>query len=180
MYRANKEYALRLNHILPLADYLVPLVGDKPEVRILDVGSGPYAITGQLLDGVKVEIVHCDHQDFTEFWKGLGTEPLFPIEYQDMEKMTYPDDSFDIVHCVNALDHTKDARSAVEEMLRVSREWVYIVCALDQRTLQRKKHYWDVKADGMFVQPDDRFDLKDYGFEIEYKDKRMVAKCSVL
>ena len=32
--------------------------------------------------------------------------PFVPIEKQDVENLTYPDDSFDIV-CVNALDKRK-------------------------------------------------------------------------
>lgn len=163
---------------MPLADYLAPLVGDKKRVAILDVASGPYPITGQLLDGVEVHVTHCDKQDFTDFWKEIGTEPLFPVEYQDMEKLTYLDDSFDIVHCVNALDHTKDIWSAVKEMLRVVKPggWIYVDCALDQLTLQKKKHYWDAKEDGAFTS---RLDLKELGFEIDRVERdqsHMIAR----
>ncbi len=85
-----------------------------------------------------------------------------------MEKLTYPNDLFDIVYCANALDHTLDALSAVKEMIRVVKPggWVYINCALDQRTIQRKKHYWDAKPDGKFVSKTETFDLKDLGFNI--------------
>ena len=169
-----KAKAVHFNRPLPLSDYFIPLIGDKKEVKILDVGSGPFPITGQYLEGVKVELYHCDKQDFTEFWKKYEAVPLFPIEYQDMEKLTYPDDFFDVVNCVNALDHTVDAPSALKEFLRVVKPggWVYIDCALYQHSDQRKKHYWDAKEDGTFVNETASFDLKDFGFQIEYIDNQ--------
>lgn len=173
MHSVTRERATKCNQLRPLVDYLIPMVGDKKEVKILDVGSGPFAITGQYLDGVKIGITHCDRKDFTDFWEEFGATPLFPIKYQDMEKLTYPNDSFDIVHCVNALDHTVNALAALKEMLRVVKPggWVYIHCVEDQLTTQRKKHYWDAKPDGTFINLTDKFDLKDYGFDIEYIPK---------
>ena len=177
MHRVVKEYAIRSNQNLPLADYLVPLVGDKKQVRILDAGSGPYATTGQLLDGVEIEITYCDRKVFNLFWQELGLEPLHRIDLENMEELSYPDKFFDIVHCVNALDHTEDAETALGELIRVCKlgGWVYIDCALDQLTLQGKRHYWDCKYDGKFVNKTKTFDLKDYGFEIDYNDGHTVA-----
>lgn len=167
-----KAQAEFFNRPLPLEDYFIPLIGDKKEVKILDVGSGPFPKTGQLLDGVKVELHHCDKTDPTEFWKRVEQTPLYPIEIQDMEKLTYPDETFDIVHSVNALDHTRDALAALKEMIRVAKPggWVYIHCAPDQHTLQRKWHFWDAKEDGTFINETARFNLKDFGFDIEYID----------
>lgn len=152
-----------------LIEVLIPLIGNKKNVKIADIGSGPFSTIGQYLDGVKVEIYHCDKQDFTEFWKKHNTIPIVPVEYQDMERLTYSDDFFDIVYCSNALDHTKNALAAVKEMIRVCKigGWVYIECWLDQ--LQTGyKHYWDAKEDGVFINKTDRFDLKDYGFKIKF------------
>ncbi len=160
------------NRSLPLSDYLIPFVENKKEIKIVDIGSGPFPKTGQTLEGVKIEAHYCDRRDFTEFWKKEKTIPLFPIEYQDMEHLTYSDDSFDIVHCFNALDHTVDAESAVKEMIRILKPsgWIYIYCALDQLTVSGKGHYWDAKEDGTFVNEKSKFNLKDYGFKIEYTD----------
>lgn len=157
----------QFNKPQPLVDYLLPLIGDKKEVKILDVGSGPYPITGQTLEGVNIDLTHCDKQDFGYFWEKYDATPVFPIEIQDMEKLTYPDNAFDIVHCINALDHTVDALSALKEMIRVSKGWVYIDCALIQHTNRGKRHYWDALEDGTFTNGTDSFNLKDYGFEIE-------------
>lgn len=172
MFQQFKDKIKQFNRYLPLAEHLVALVGDKKEVRIADLGSGPYPITGQYLDGVKIKLHYSDQKDFAEFWKKYETTPLFPIEIQNMEQLTYPNGFFDIVNCVNALDHTINAEQAVKEMIRVSKGWIYIDCALYQRTDQRKKHYWDAKEDGTFISKTEMFDLKDFGFKIKFVDNK--------
>lgn len=146
-----------------LIEVLIPLIGDKKEVRIADIGSGSHSRIGYHLEGVKVTVHPSDKQIFP-------THLHYPqTEYQDMEKLTYSDNFFDIVYCSNALDHTKNALAAVKEMIRVCKigGWVYIECWLDQ--LQTGyKHYWDAKEDGVFVNKTDKFDLKDFGFKIKF------------
>jgi SAM-dependent methyltransferase len=90
---------------------------------------------------------------------------------EDMEKLTYANDSFDVVHCRNAVDHTKNALAAVKEMIRVCKPggWVYIKCWLDQKST-KGHHYWSAKEDGVFTDGDESFDLKDLGFRIRYTD----------
>ena len=171
MHSVIRKLALESNQSLPLVDYLIPLVEDKKEIKIVDIGSGPYPRTGQYLEGVKIEIHHCDKQDFSGFWRDLGETPLFLIQQQNMEKLTYPDNYFDIVHCVNTLDHTIDALAALKEMIRVCKPggWVYIDCNLDQLSTGHK-HYWSAQENGSFVNSKGNFDLKDYGFSIKLID----------
>jgi ubiquinone/menaquinone biosynthesis C-methylase UbiE len=89
-----------------------------------------------------------------------------------MENLTYEDNFFDIVVCINALDHTEDALKALKEMIRVCKKGgrVYINCALDQHSVRGHRHFWDAKEDGTFVNEKESFNLKDYGFSIEYQD----------
>jgi ubiquinone/menaquinone biosynthesis C-methylase UbiE len=89
-----------------------------------------------------------------------------------MEKLTYPDNYFDIVHCSNALDHTHNALPAVKEMIRVCKPggWIYINCALIQRTTRGHNHFWDALEDGTFISKDMEFNLKDFGFKVELTD----------
>lgn len=173
------------NKPLPLREDIIPLVGDKKKVRIADIGSGPFSTTGQLLEGVEVAISLADKTDFTDHWKFWDIEPLFPTEIQNMEALTYEDNSFDIVVCINALDHTRNPINAVIEMKRVVKPggWVYINCNLDQHTVSGKHHFWDAKEDGTFVNEQGKFGLKEMGFTIEFIDtpgerryKQVIAK----
>ena len=155
-----------------LVDCLIPLVEDKKEVKIADIGSGALPKIGQYLEGVKVTIYSSDRLHFTGTWKKYNTDPQPHVEYQDMEKLTYSNDFFDIVHCANALDHTRHALAAVKEMIRICKTggWVYIDCNLDQKDTGYK-HFWNAKEDGRFTNNIDTFDLKDFGFTIKYVDK---------
>ena len=140
-----------------MVDHLLPMIGDKEFVTVADVGAGPNAL------------LHCEFATGAEAdFYPMDKRELSGVERQDMEALTYPDGFFDIVQCINALDHTRNARKALEELIRVSKEWVYIDCALDQLTTSGGWHYWDAKEDGLFVSKTDKFDLKDYGFDIHY------------
>lgn len=173
-HRTIKNSIKKFNKSNPLAGYLISFLGDKKHVKIADLGSGPFSIIGNYLDGVKLEIHLIDNQDFTDFWKKYQVIPFLPIEKANMEKLSYADNFFDIVHCVNALDHTKDALSSVKEMIRIckSEGYIYIDCALDQMSTGHK-HYWNVKKDGTFYNLRSSFNLKDFGFEIKFIENNM-------
>ncbi len=173
MFKRYPEKIAHFNRLLPLADFLVELVGDKKAVKILDVGSGPYPIAGQLLDGVDVDIHWCDQQDFQYFWDKWQAVPIFKIEQENMEKLSYADNSYDIVYTINALDHTRNAEQAVKEMIRVCKPggWVYIDCHLIQHTNRGHNHHWDALEVGAFENEKGYFDLKEYGFDITFIDK---------
>ncbi len=168
-HQAIQDYIQKFNKLLPLADYLIPLIDDKKNVKIADIGSGPFSIIGRFLEGIDIEIYSSDKQNFADFWTKHKIIPKFPIDYQDMEKLTYPDNYFDIVCCLNALDHTKDALAATKEMIRICKPkgWIYVKCNLDQLDTGGK-HFWNVKADGVFVNRTKSFDLKDHGFKIKF------------
>jgi ubiquinone/menaquinone biosynthesis C-methylase UbiE len=84
--------------------------------RILDVGSGPFSTIG-----TEADITLCDllADEYHAMMKRRDIVPVIPVEKQDMANMSYPDESFDLVHCRNALDHMKDPRGALREMARV-------------------------------------------------------------
>ena len=166
-----RDSIANLNRPNPLAPHIVKLIGDKKKVKIADIGAGPLPTIGQLLKGVEVTIHRSDNQDFKGFWEKHQVTPAFGIEYQNMEQLSYTDNSFDIVHSANALDHTRDALAALKELIRVCKPggYVYIVCNLDQLDTGHK-HYWNAKHDGIFTNYVDSFDLKDFGFKIDFID----------
>lgn len=129
-------------------------------MKILNIGCGP--VESGKTPGI--EIINADRKDHPG------------AEYQDMENLTYPDDIFDLVVCINALDHTKDAHAAIHEMIRVSKKWVYVDCALIQKTTSGKGHHWDMLENGQLTNADTTIDLKSHGFEIEFIDNGMERR----
>lgn len=117
--------ARKYNKPRPLVDYLKRLKYMNNGLSILDVGSGPFSTIG-VPDWPHHRLVLCDilAEEYHEIMQRRGIKPLIPVEKQDMEALTYPDGSFDFVHCRNALDHTKDPRAALREMARVVRPYV--------------------------------------------------------
>lgn len=174
-HKTIRENIAKYNKENPLVDYLLPYIKDslgKKSIAIADIGSGPFCKIGHYLKDVPISLYACDSQDFTEFYKKYGVKPFKTIDYQNMEALTYPDNTFTLVHCANALDHTKDAKKAVEEMIRICKPggWVYIDCNLFQLDTGGH-HYWNANMYGTFSNEKDVFNLdREFGFKIEFID----------
>ena len=137
------------------AQYLLELSKGKDETFVGNFGCGPNALDEcTFINGLVVHFAPIDKR-------------AYPGAFiRDMEWIDDPDGSYDGVMCINALDHTKDAKKALEELIRVARHWVYINCNLIQKTTSGKGHYWDMLEDGTMTNGEDSFNLKDYGFEL--------------
>jgi ubiquinone/menaquinone biosynthesis C-methylase UbiE len=98
----------------------------RPGSRIVDLGSGAWCRIGSRSD---VHVVAADiHADeYMSAWRDAGVQPAVPIEKQDLTALTYPDESFDVVHCSNALDHTVSPFRAIEEMKRVCKPGGWVI-----------------------------------------------------
>jgi len=138
------------NNTYPLHQYFVPLIDKKKKVSIADIGSGMFSTTGSTWPGVKVKVCPSDElaNEYMGVLKKFNIIPLFPIEYQNMEKLTYPDESFDIVHCVNALDHCVNPFKAIQEMYRICKKDGYIYLRHHFNTAKTQKnrglHHWNI------------------------------------
>lgn len=172
-----KDNIAKYNKPAPLADFLLPFTIDKRKVRIADIGSGAYSVIGSFYPGLEVQIIHADNQDFTKWYKKHNVTPVIEVQHQDMEKLTYPDNSFDIVTCINALDHTFNAEKALQELIRICKPggYVYIDCCLEQLNTGHK-HHWNADEQGVFDNFYESFDLKKYGFEIKLIDNGMERR----
>lgn len=126
-------------------------------LRVVDLGSGSASrLELDIKESVVLDVTLCDIDDGLE-----------GVDHQDMEKLTYEDNSFDIVHCRNALDHTWDAKGAVKEMIRVCKPGgtVFIKCWLAQKDTGHG-HQWNAREDGVFTAGQESFDLRELGFKI--------------
>jgi ubiquinone/menaquinone biosynthesis C-methylase UbiE len=113
----------QFNHAFPLYPYFDPMIGSKKEVKIADVGCGMFCTIGSTWPNTKVEVYPSDAlaTEFNQILAEAKVKVLIPVKYEDMEKLSYKDNFFDIVNCCNALDHTSDPIRAISEMYRVTK-----------------------------------------------------------
>lgn len=127
-----------------------PLIGDKKEVVVANLGAGAMNTIGHDLRNVAVRVISSDilADEYNKMCAELGVYPVDPVEKQDMENLTYENDSFDIVYCGNSLDHTKNPRKALMEMIRICKPGGYIylrhIAHEGKRHLYRGLHRWNI------------------------------------
>lgn len=125
------------------------------EAKVADLGSGPVCTLGTLWGSIDIQIRASDilAPAYLKALKEIGCTLLTPLEYQDMESLTYKDNTFDLVHCVNALDHTRNVKKALTEMKRVCKPngYIYLRHTRSQKRAHHGNgHYWDARIDGFF------------------------------
>lgn len=107
------------------AAYLLPLL--RAGQRVLDVGCGPGTITADLAElvgpgghvtGVDFAAGVLDQARETAARRGLENVTFAPA---DVHALAFPDDSFDVVHAHQVLQHVGDPVAALREMRRVCR-----------------------------------------------------------
>ena len=146
--------AKQFNRIFPLGSYFKDMIGDKKEVWIADLGAGMFSTTGSTWPTAIVHIYPSDllAEEFNEMLANKNVHPIIPVEKQDMEHLTYEDNFFDIVHCVNALDHCNSTMDAIKEMYRVCKPggWIYLKHQRNNGDFQNFKgmHHWNISKEG--------------------------------
>jgi SAM-dependent methyltransferase len=104
------------------AAYLLPHLA--PDARILDVGCGPGTITADLADrvpGGHVTGVDAAAGIVGQARASAGPRANLDFAVADVYALEYPDDSFDVVHAHQVLQHLGDPVRALREMSRVTR-----------------------------------------------------------
>ena len=118
------ESVLRSHSVRDIANsaaYLRPHL--TPETRMLDVGAGPGSIT---VDFAR----HVAHVTATEIDEGalalsraLAAEretSNISFSVEDVHRLSFADDTFDVVHAHQVLQHVADPVQALREMRRVT------------------------------------------------------------
>lgn len=133
----------QFNKSLPLPPYFKNLIGNKKRIVVAEIGSGMFCTVGSSWEGVEVEMYASDimAQEYNKILIDHGIVPFVPTEKQNMEKLTYDDNFFDIVHCVNALDHTVDASGALKEMYRVVKPGGFIYLRHFENVAENEGYY---------------------------------------
>jgi len=154
-------YPMRYDPEWPLQDYLCSLVAAPPGavVRILDVGAGPLTILGKKWAGRTVDITALDPNAdaYDRLLNKHGVTP--PIRtrlgYAELLTTVVPQSSFDLVHSRNAIDHSRDAVLAIEQMVGCAKpgSWVFLNHSIREaeKEAYSGSHQWNLyPRDGAF------------------------------
>ncbi|MBB4688654.1 methyltransferase domain-containing protein [Amycolatopsis jiangsuensis] len=105
------------------AAYLLPSL--RPGLDLLDVGCGPGSITADLAEAVApgrvrgVEITDAALPEARRTAEARGVAVEFAVD--DAYRLSDPDDSYDVTHAHQVLQHLSDPVAALREMRRVTR-----------------------------------------------------------
>lgn len=114
----------------PIQKYLIgrfynvvkKLISDINPVSVLDAGCGEGFTLRRLKEwGIGQELKGMDISA-SVISEGHRLNPGLDLEVGDISKINYPGDSFDLVLCLEVLEHLPDPASALNEVMRVSRE----------------------------------------------------------
>ncbi len=152
-YRWPEEFRTRMSPGLELPRHLVELLPAPAGARVtvLDVGSGPLTCVGSKCSGREVTVVAVD--PLAEWYAALfakhRVEPAVRPIACDAERLRsrFTDNSFDLVHARNCIDHGVDPPRAIEEMLAVVKTGCHVVLdhAVNEAQKQRYRglHQWN-------------------------------------
>jgi SAM-dependent methyltransferase len=153
------EFRERLDPQTPLREELIvellPSIAHDP-VRVLDVGAGPATSLGKVHPERTLEIVAVDPlaDEYAALWRNAGIRPPVPTERGTGERLVerFGTAAFDIAFARNALDHTIDPLTVVEQMLEVVRESGYVVLSHSQNEATKARyrglHQWNIALEG--------------------------------
>jgi SAM-dependent methyltransferase len=169
-----------------LFPWIVEMIEDRKTVKIAELGCGAFSLIGRKCEGVHVDLHSSDilADEYKELLEEYNIKSN--IEKEDMENLSYPDDSFDIVYCANALDHCLNPYKALQEMIRVCKKggWVYLrhfICE-GRRSRYNGSHSWNVELiDGEHViwNKSIRFSLSEFPMKFDcsiHRKKVVIAK----
>ncbi len=126
-------------YILPIRE-IKNLPANK-EFKLLDVGAGMRDIKPHLPSNIKYVSVDCttdvEHNIVIDLDKGSDGNGRIPI----------PSDSFDIVLCLETLEHLQNPRKTIEEILRIAKDdaWIFLSMPNEYNLWLRLQYLFGIK-----------------------------------
>jgi ubiquinone/menaquinone biosynthesis C-methylase UbiE len=128
-----EDYSYRINPNSEATGFLkevLQTVDVDENYKILDVGAGPITILGKFYNGIKLNITAVDA--LAETFNNINwqdNKPEIITQYCETEQLseTFAENSFDLVHARNTLDHHYDVSEALKNMLHVTKRGGLII-----------------------------------------------------
>ena len=106
---------------------IVGLVRAAGASHILDAGCGEGFTLRELhTDGVQAAMLGTDVSHNALAWNRANRMSSSPLIVADVRHLPFSPNSFDLVVCLEVLEHMPDAASGLSELLRVARDYVLI------------------------------------------------------
>jgi SAM-dependent methyltransferase len=106
---------------------IVALVRTLGARRILDAGCGEGFTMRELQeDGVQAAMVGVDFSPTALAWNQAHQMSGSPLNVADVRHLPFPEGSFDLVLCLEVLEHLPDSALGLRELLRVSQDYVLV------------------------------------------------------
>jgi SAM-dependent methyltransferase len=153
------EFARRTMPDQPLQEHLrklLPAESNGRTYRVLDIGAGPLTTVGKVCDRRTLDLVCIDPlaSTYDALLEAIGVTPPVRTEYGEAERVAemYPENSFDLVHAVNSLDHAHDPVAAIKAAVRVVKPGGYVYLAHHVNEGERERygglHQWNFGSQG--------------------------------
>jgi ubiquinone/menaquinone biosynthesis C-methylase UbiE len=140
---ASLEY-LKDDH--PDRSYFVNFVREGKVQSILEIGAGSQFEARRLREIGQLTKIAYTIMDVNKFWLKEGKKHLPEVDfrYGSINKIPFPENSFDIVYCRHVIEHQPYYEIPLKEMMRVSRDWVFLNIfrwSLQEDIIRRQKYY---------------------------------------
>ena len=146
----------RLSYGRELQDYPRLLLSETiasadDTVKILDAGAGPFTQIGSIWPGYKTEVTATDAlaPNYDKLLKEYNVAPPVRTKKCDFESLAslFGEDYFDLVWSQNALDHSYDPVSGLENLISVAKPGCYVSIMLFENEGERENykgmHQWN-------------------------------------
>lgn len=178
-----EDYHRRFNPSQPIQEHIARCVDQLKTgcVEILDVGSGPLTKIGYKHHSKQVIITAADllADEYNRLYRELKIEPPIRTIFADAERLTerFGQNSYDIVHGENCIDHLVHPLQAIEQMIAVSKPEGFVVLTHRENEGKnqryRELHQWD------FTMRNGDFIISDKHGRIKNVSKKLAAFCEV-
>ncbi len=106
---------------------IVELASATDARRILDAGCGEGFTIHELGEfGIQATIVGADLSPTALAWNQAHGMAQSPLNVADVQHLPFADDSFDLVLCLEVLEHLPDSALGLRELLRVARGYILV------------------------------------------------------